>query len=48
MTVGITEILISYLQYLRAKNLYCHLLIVADASMDSAKQATLDILPYGW
>ena len=30
------------------KNLYCHLLTVADASMDSTKQAIIDILPYGW
>ena len=37
-----------YLQHLRAKNLYGHLLTVADASMDSTKQATLDIFPYGW
>ena len=39
---------ILYLQHLRAKNLYCHLLIVADASIDTAKRATPDILPYGW
>ena len=37
-----------YLQYLRAKNLYCHFLTVAHASIDCAKWATSDILPYGW
>ena len=36
-----------YLEYLWAENLYCHLLIVADASMDSAKRATPDILALG-
>ena len=48
MTVDNTEYINIYLQHLRAKNLYCHLLIVPDASMDSAKEATVDILPYGW
>ena len=37
-----------YLQHLRAKNLYCHLLIIPDASIDSAKWSTPDILPYDW
>ena len=48
MTVDITEILMIYLEHLRRKNLYCHLLIVADASMDFAKRATLNIFSYGW
>ena len=37
-----------YLQYLRAKNLYCHLFIVADTLIDTAKRASSDIFPYGW
>ena len=37
-----------YLQYLWAKNLYCNLLIVADASMDSAKWAIPNKFPYDW
>ena len=37
-----------YLQHLRAKHLYRHRLIVADASKDTAKRATPDVLPYGW
>ena len=37
-----------YLQYLWAKNLYCNLLIVANASMDSAKWAIPNKFPYGW
>ena len=48
MTVDITEILMIYLEHLRRKNLYCHLLIVVDALKDTAKRATPDALPYGW
>ena len=47
MTVDITEILMIYLEHLRRKNLYRHLLVVPDASIDSGKRATPDTLAYG-
>ena len=38
-----------YLQQLRAKNLHCHRLIVAEASIYFAKRATPDIFsPCAW